>query len=135
MNGISSLYHGVFTIRGPFSSSYPLEFSITYPTQSTNLILHSNSSTLILATLFGINLGSIVIIVFPPLDCGSSSRVLFLSNSSVIFGITRVSTTFLINVDLPVLTAPTTPKYISPPVLVAILFIISSLFISSLSFI
>src|SRR5574344_1149674 len=78
----------------------------------TSPILHSNSSTLILATFFGINLGSIVIIVFPPLDCGSSSRVLFLSNSSVIFGITRVSTTFLINVDLPVLTAPTTPKYI-----------------------
>ena len=71
------------------------------------------SSIFILATLFGTNLGSIVIIVFPPLDCGISSRALFLSYSSSILGTTKDSTTFFIKVLLPVRTAP---KYIYPPV-------------------
>ena len=115
-NGISSGNQGVLTIRGPFSSSYPLALSITYPTQSTRRILHVKSSIFILAILFGTNLGSMVIIVFPPEDCGISSKVLFFSYSSLILGTTRFSTTFFIKVDLPVRTAPTTPRYISPPV-------------------
>ena len=73
-------------------------------------MLHSRSSIFTLATLFGTNLGSIVIIVLPPDDCGVSSRALFFSNSSLILGIIKFSNTFLIKVDLPVLTAPTTPK-------------------------
>ena len=74
------------------------------------MILHSTSSILILAVLFGTNLGSVVIIVFPAALCGISSKALFLSYSSSMCGTINVSTTLLIKVDLPVLTAPTTPK-------------------------
>ena len=59
--------------------------------------------------LLGINLGSVVIIVFPEDDWGSSSIVLFTSLSSSIFGTIATSIKFLIKVDFPVLTGPTTP--------------------------
>ena len=109
-NGISSVYHGVFTILGPFSSVAPWALSIMYPTQSINLILHVKSSILILAALLGTNFGSVVIIVLPAALWGISSKALFLSYSSSIFGTINVSTIRFIKVDLPVLTAPTTPK-------------------------
>ena len=72
------------------------------------------SSILILAPLEGTNFGSTVIICLPLDVCGISSKHLFLSFSSSTFGTTKVSITFLINELLPVLTAPTTPRYISP---------------------
>ena len=47
--------------------------------------------------------------VFPAADCGSSSIALSRKNSLSIFGITRFSMNFLIKVDFPVRTGPTTP--------------------------
>jgi len=49
-------------------------------------------------------------IVLPAALCGTSSNALFLSYSSSILGTIKFSTTFLIKVLLPVLTAPTTPR-------------------------
>src|SRR5699024_7038845 len=77
-------------------------------------MLVSNSPTLIVAPLLGTNLGSVVMIVLPCALWGISSKQCFFSYSSVILGTTRFSMKRLINVDFPVLTAPTTPKYISP---------------------
>ena len=96
-----------------------------YPTQSIILILAVKSSISILVAVDGMNFGSVVIMVFPAAACGSSSRHLFLSYSSVILGIIKFSINFLMNVDFPVRTAPTTPKYMSPPDLFPILFITS----------
>ena len=110
VKGIGSLYHGVITKRGPFSSSYPLAAFTTYPTQSIILILALKSSTFILAAVAGTNFGSVVIIVLPAAACGNSSKHLFLSYSSSILGITKFSINFLMKVDFPVLTAPTTPR-------------------------
>ena len=47
-------------------------------------ILYQTNAQAILKDDTGINLGSVVIIVFPAADCGSSSSVLFLSYSSSI---------------------------------------------------
>ena len=58
---------------------------------------------------FGINFGSVVIMVLPPALCGSSSLALSFLYSLSIFGITSKSIKFLIKVDLPVRTGPTTP--------------------------
>ena len=110
IKGISSSYQGVLTILGPFSSVAPLALSITNPTQSTNLMLQSKSSIFTFAALLGMNFGSVVIIVLPAALWGISSNVLFFSYSSSIYGTTKVSTIFFINVLFPVLTAPTTPK-------------------------
>ena len=65
----------------------------------------------------GTNLGSVVMIVLPDADSGSSSFVLAFPCSSSICGSTNTSMNRLINVDFPVLTGPTTPMYISPFVL------------------
>ena len=61
--------------------------------------------------------GDLGVIVLPPLLCGNSSIALVRSCSFSILGITMISINRLINVDFPVLTGPTTPMYISPPVL------------------
>ncbi len=109
-------------VEDRFSSSYPLADGTMYPTQSIILILAVKSSISILVAVDGMNFGSVVIMVFPAAACGSSSRHLFLSYSSVILGIIKFSINFLMNVDFPVRTAPTTPKYMSPPDLFPILF-------------
>ena len=86
-----------------------------YPTQSTILTFKDTESFNCITTpSAGTNFGSTVIIVFPEPLCGISSLVLSLLNSFSIFGNTNVSINFLINVDFPVLTGPTTPIYISP---------------------
>ena len=66
-------------------------------------------STVIFAASFGMNFGSVVIIVFPDALCGNSSMALSLSKVSEIFGITNKSINLFIKVDLPVLTGPTIP--------------------------
>ena len=58
----------------------------------------------------GMNLGSVVMIVVPVPLWGSSSIVRFRSFSSAISGRIMVSIKRLINVDLPLLTGPTTPR-------------------------
>ena len=50
------------------------------------------------------------IIVFPEALWGISSKHFFFSYSSSILSTIKFSITFFIKVDLPVLTAPTTPK-------------------------
>ena len=86
-----------------------------YPTQSTILTFKDTVSFIFISTpSAGTNFGSTVIIVLPDPLCGISSCVLSLLNSFSMFGNTRFSINFLIKVDLPVLTGPTTPMYISP---------------------
>ena len=66
-NGKSSVNHGVLIILScPSGSVYPILSGVTKPTQSINLKLVVISSILILAPLEGTNLGSTVIICFPP---------------------------------------------------------------------
>ena len=114
-NGISSFVQGVFTILSTPFSICPLAPFIIYPTQSTSrTFMHMSSYGDISAASLGINLGSVVIIVVPPDACGSSSTALLFSFSSCMTGSTHISINLLINVDLPVLTGPTTPRYISP---------------------
>ena len=57
----------------------------------------------------GTNFGSVVVTVFPDADCGISSIARVRSFSSVILGKTAASINFLIKVDFPVRTGPTTP--------------------------
>ena len=57
----------------------------------------------------GINFGSVVMIVLPAEDCGSSSTARVCAALSSMFGRTSVSMNRLIKVDLPVRTGPTTP--------------------------
>ena len=57
----------------------------------------------------GANFGSLVMLVLPDADWGSSYNVLALMCSSFIPGSTSTSMNRLINVDFPVLTGPTTP--------------------------
>ena len=121
VNGISVSDHGVFTCLSLSFSMCPVAPSTIYPTQSISLtrtLIPSTGQTS--AASDGTNLGSVVIIVVPDALCGSSSFALFLSCSSVIDGITKRSINLLMNVDLPVLTGPTTPRYISPFVLILI---------------
>ena len=69
VNGISSWYHGVFTIRSCPASSCPEAPFTIYPTQSIRRILTSTSwFRRITAASFGTNLGSVVIIVLPAAD-------------------------------------------------------------------
>ena len=76
-NGISCSAHGVFTILGVSFSKYPIALFTKYPTQSTNLVFSLTfPSKLISTASFGINFGSVVIIVLPPALCGSSSIAL-----------------------------------------------------------
>ena len=108
--GISSSNHGVLTIRSPSSSRYPTASPTVKPTQSTRRTFTAlPSSRLIVTASCGINLGSVVIIVFPLPDCGSSSTARFFAYSLSIFGMTQSSMKCFINVDLPVRTGPTTP--------------------------
>ena len=67
------------------------------------------SSILTVTACSGMNFGSVVMIVRPEADCGSSSTARSRAASSPMFGITIVSINFLINVDLPLRTGPTTP--------------------------
>ena len=63
----------------------------------------------------GMNLGSVVMIVRPAADWGSSSVARSRANSLPMFGMTSVSIKRLMKVDFPVRTGPTTPMYMSPP--------------------
>ena len=56
------------------------------------------------------NFGSVVMIVRPAADCGSSSVARSRRDASVMCGITSVSMNRLMKVDLPVRTGPTTPR-------------------------
>ena len=110
LNGISSSNHGVITMRGCSFSMYPSELGTMYPTQSImrtlSLAFCSNS---MLTASSGINFGSVVMMVLPAADCGSSSTARSLTNSPSMFGITKSSINRLIKVDFPVRTGPTTP--------------------------
>ena len=66
-------------------------------------------STVMLTACSGMNFGSVVMIVRPAEDCGSSSVARSRRYSLSMFGITSVSIKRLIKVDLPVRTGPTTP--------------------------
>ena len=96
-------------------SSCPKAPSTMYPTQSTILTFKDTVSFIFISTpSAGTNFGSTVIIVLPEPLWGISSLVLSFLNSLSILGITNFSINFLIKVDFPVLTGPTTPIYISP---------------------
>ena len=57
----------------------------------------------------GMNLGSVVMMVRPAEDWGSSSMARSRWMPSGMWGMTTVSINFLIKVDFPVRTGPTTP--------------------------
>ena len=110
LKGTSSSNQGVRTIRGASFSKYPKELGTMYPTQSmsrTRAEAFSSRSTW--AASSGINLGSVVIMVLPAADWGSSSVARSLTNSLLMWGMTRVSMNFLIKVLFPVRTGPTIP--------------------------
>jgi ABC-type branched-subunit amino acid transport system permease subunit len=76
VNGICSSYHGVFTNRSLSFSICPAAPSTINPTQSIRRIFtFVSSSNGISAASFGINLGSVVMIVLPAALWGSSSLV------------------------------------------------------------
>ena len=66
-------------------------------------------STVMVTASSGMNFGSVVMMVRPAEDWGSSSVARSFLYSLSMFGITRVSMNRLIKVDLPVRTGPTTP--------------------------
>ena len=110
VNGISYSNQGVFTCRSVSFSMCPEAPSTMKPTQSMRRIFTSTSSDSWMdAASFGTNFGSVVMIVVPDADCGSSSLVRSLLFSSVMLGRTSKSINRLIKVDLPVRTGPTTP--------------------------
>ncbi len=110
-NGISSSDHGVFTILIFSPSAKPVASGTRKPTQSTRRILAISCPEKWMVTAsFGTNFGSVVIIVLPSADCGSSSIVRSFSLSSFISGNTTSSINRLIKVDFPVRTGPTTPR-------------------------
>ena len=81
-----------------------------YPTQSMSRTLAwalPSSSTVTASS--GMNLGSVVMMVLPAADWGSSSVARSRMNSLLMWGMTRVSMNFLIKVLFPVRTGPTTP--------------------------
>ena len=81
-----------------------------YPTQSTKRAFNFKLLPTVISTAsLGINFGSVVIIVLPAALCGNSSLARSLLYSLFMFGITNKSIKFLIKVDFPVLTGPTTP--------------------------
>ena len=117
LKGISSSYHGVFTMRGALFSMYPSDEGTIYPTQSIILTLkEAVSSRSISIASSGMNFGSVVMMVRPAADWGISSVARSTLYLLLIFGITSVSINCLMKVDFPVLTGPMTPIYISPPV-------------------
>ena len=110
VNGISTSDQGVFTSRSASSSMWPAAPSTIKPTQSTRrTFTFTSPPSVICAASWGMNLGSVVVIVFPPELCGSSSCARMRSASSVIYGSTSRSINRLIKVDFPVRTGPTTP--------------------------
>ena len=121
LNGIVLSDHGVFTRRSlSFSYTPRAPFTIN-PTQSIRRTFTFTPSTgHITGATPGINFGSVVVIVLPEPLCGSSSIVRFLTFSFSIAGMTQRSINRFINVDFPVLTGPTTPRKISPLVLICI---------------
>ena len=64
----------------------------------------------------GMNLGSVVMMVRPAADWGSSSRARSFASSGPMAGSTSFSINCLMRVLLPVRTGPTTPMRMSPPV-------------------
>jgi len=65
---------GVMTILGESFSMYPKALGIIYPTQSIILVLKLAELFIFTSTASsGINFGSVVMIVRPAADCGSSS--------------------------------------------------------------
>ena len=64
----------------------------------------------------GMNLGSVVMMVRPAADWGSSSRARRRAASGPMAGSTSCSINRLMNVLFPVRTGPTTPMRMSPPV-------------------
>ena len=118
--GIALENQGVFTILSLPSSTFPPASFTRKPTQSisrTFAFLSSPRSTD--TASFGINLGSTVVIIFPEPLNGSWSLTSFCIFSSIP-GKATSSINLRINVDFPVRTGPTTPMYISPPVLACI---------------
>ena len=116
-NGIAFSNHGVFTIRSLPSSMCPLASFTRKPTQSIRRMrtfCSSPNGTSIAS--FGINFGSTVVISFPDPLSGSWSRTSACFAGSI-SGSATSSINLRINVDFPVRTGPTTPMYISPPVL------------------
>ena len=110
LNGMGSSNHGVRTMRGCSSSMYPRALGTMKPTQSMSRTLNSAVSSIFTVTACsGINFGSVVMMVRPEADCGSSSTARSRAASSSMFGMTVVSINFLMKVDLPVRTGPTTP--------------------------
>ena len=89
---------------------YPRELRRIYPTQSIiRTRKATSSSTWISTASSGMNLGSVVIMVLPAADWGSSSMARSRRNWLSMLGSTKVSIKRLIKVDLPVRTGPTTP--------------------------
>ena len=81
-----------------------------YPTQSTRrTFISAFSPSVTRAPFSGMNLGSVVMMVLPADDWGSSSVMRSFAKSAGAWGRISVSQNFLINVDLPVRTGPTTP--------------------------
>ena len=81
-----------------------------YPTQSIIRTWNmASSSTWTDTDCSGMNLGSVVMMVRPAADWGSSSMARSRSNPSGMWGMTMVSINFLMKVDFPVRTGPTTP--------------------------
>ena len=110
LNGTASSNQGVCTILGASSSKYPSALGTMYPTQSiirTRKRAFSPSVTVTASS--GMNLGSVVIMVRPPADCGSSSTARSRLDSWSMLGMTSFSINCLMNVDFPVRTGPTTP--------------------------
>ncbi len=94
--------HGVRTMRGCSSSMYPRALGTMKPTQSMSRTLNSAVSSIFTVTACsGINFGSVVMMVRPEADCGSSSTARSRAASSSMFGMTVVSINFLMKVDLP----------------------------------
>ena len=74
LKGISCSYQGVFTIRGALFSMYPRAEGTIYPTQSIRrTFMVAVPSTVMVTASSGINLGSVVMMVRPAEDWGSSS--------------------------------------------------------------
>ena len=107
---IFSSLHGVSTIRVLPSPSAVAADGIIYPTQSISLTFaFLPSPRSIVSPPSGTNLGCVVMTAFPSADCGSSSVTRLRRCLSSIPSSNASSANFLMKVDLPVLTGPTTP--------------------------
>ena len=110
LKGTSSSNHGVCTMRGWSFSMYPSALGMMYPTQSIMRRRRRAASPSVSSTASsGMNFGSVVIIVRPPADWGSSSTARSRLASLGMLGMTSCSIKRLINVDFPERTGPTTP--------------------------